>query len=60
MLYAGQRRNAANTVIQGVLADSSADANLTRRWDALLDGKWEHFMDRKFSLPLLRHPRYLM
>jgi hypothetical protein len=53
MLYAGQRRNAANTVIQGVLADSSADANLTRRWDALLDGKWEHFMDRKFSLPPL-------
>lgn len=47
MLYAGQRRNAANTVIQEVLAQSSADANLTRRWDALLDGKWKHFMDRK-------------
>ena len=47
MLYAGQRRNAANTVIQEVLAQSAADANLTRRWDALLDGKWKHFMDRK-------------
>ncbi|KAH6623234.1 glycoside hydrolase family 115 protein [Chaetomium tenue] len=46
MLYAGQRRNAANTVIQEVLAYSSADVNLTRRWDALLDGKWKHFMDQ--------------
>ncbi|KAK4034328.1 glycoside hydrolase [Parachaetomium inaequale] len=46
MLYAGQRRNAANKVIQEVLAHSAADANLTRRWDALLDGKWKHFMDQ--------------
>jgi hypothetical protein len=52
MLYAGQRRNAANTVIQEVLAHSSADVNLTRRWDALLDGKWKHFMDRKPLFPL--------
>ncbi|KAK4237527.1 glycoside hydrolase [Achaetomium macrosporum] len=46
MLYAGQKRNAANKVIQEVLAYSAADANLTRRWDALLDGKWKHFMDQ--------------
>ncbi|KAL2193891.1 glycoside hydrolase family 115 protein [Corynascus similis CBS 632.67] len=46
MLYAGQKRNAANKVIQEVLAHSAADANLTRRWDALLDGKWKHFMDQ--------------
>ncbi|KAL2117636.1 hypothetical protein VTJ04DRAFT_7296 [Mycothermus thermophilus] len=44
--YAGQRRNAANTVINEVLAHSAADANLTRTWDALLDGKWKHFMDQ--------------
>ncbi|KAK4102386.1 glycoside hydrolase family 115 protein [Parathielavia hyrcaniae] len=46
MFYAGQRRNTANKVIQELLAQSSADANLTRRWDALLDGKWKHFMDQ--------------
>ncbi|KAL2174825.1 glycoside hydrolase family 115 protein [Thermothelomyces heterothallicus CBS 202.75] len=46
MLYAGQKRNAANKAIQDVLAYSAADANLTRRWDALLDGKWKHFMDQ--------------
>lgn len=53
-LYAGQKRNAANAVIQEVLAYSAADANLTRRWNSLLDGKWNHFMDRKdpFSLVL--------
>ncbi|KAL2260100.1 hypothetical protein VTK26DRAFT_6004 [Humicola hyalothermophila] len=45
-LYAGQKRNAANRVINEVLALSSADANLTRSWDALLDGKWKHFMDQ--------------
>ena len=48
MFYAGQKRNAANRVIQEVLALSTADANLTRRWDALLDGKWKHFMDREY------------
>jgi hypothetical protein len=64
MFYAGQRRNAANKVIQEVLALSAADANLTRRWDALLDGKWKHFMDRKSRLmfvpvvtPQLTSPR---
>ncbi|KAJ4292856.1 hypothetical protein N0V88_005514 [Collariella sp. IMI 366227] len=46
MLYAGQRRNSANKVIQEVLDYSAADANLTHRWDALLDGKWKHFMDQ--------------
>ncbi|KAK4187492.1 hypothetical protein QBC35DRAFT_233302 [Podospora australis] len=45
-LYSGQKRNSANRVISEVLSLSSDDANLTRRWDALLDGKWEHFMDQ--------------
>jgi hypothetical protein len=59
MLYSGQKRNAANRVIQEVLAYSSADANLTRRWDAMLDGKWKHFMDRKSSLSFPSSPRGL-
>ncbi|KAK4653830.1 hypothetical protein QC762_511520 [Podospora pseudocomata] len=46
MFYSGQKRNAANKVISEVLSWSSEDANLTRRWDALLDGKWKHFMDQ--------------
>ncbi len=45
-LYAGQKRNSANDVINDVLALSQQDANLTMRWDALLGGKWKHFMDR--------------
>lgn len=46
-LYAGQKRNSANDVISDVLALSQQDANLTMRWDALLGGKWKHFMDRE-------------
>ncbi|KAK4159432.1 hypothetical protein QBC43DRAFT_381881 [Cladorrhinum sp. PSN259] len=45
-LYAGQKRNSANRVISDVLSYSTQDANLTRRWDSLLDGKWKHFMDQ--------------
>ena len=50
ILYAGQKRNSANDVINEVLAASDEDWQLTERWDALLDGKWKHFMDRKFLL----------
>ncbi|KAK3939987.1 hypothetical protein QBC46DRAFT_449891 [Diplogelasinospora grovesii] len=46
MLYAGQKRNAANDVINEVLSASNDDAALTARWDALLGGKWAHFMDQ--------------
>lgn len=45
-LYAGQKRNAANVEIQTLLDASSADANLTLRWNALLGGKWAHMMDQ--------------
>ncbi|KAL1869460.1 hypothetical protein VTK73DRAFT_3075 [Phialemonium thermophilum] len=45
--YAGQKRNAANDMINYVLAASADDANLTIRWNNLLDGKWNHMMDRK-------------
>ncbi len=55
-LYAGQKRNAANAAIRDVLRASEEDVNLTLTWDALLDGKWRHMMDRKlfflFSLSL--------
>lgn len=47
MLYAGQKRNAANDMIKYVLAASDEDSNLTVRWNKMLDGKWEHMMDRK-------------
>lgn len=43
-LYAGQKRNAANRVVQDVLAASADDARLTQRWNALLGGKWMHMM----------------
>lgn len=46
-LYAGQKRNSANEVIKSMLALSDDDANLTKRWNQMLDGKWEHMMDRK-------------
>src|SRR3569833_1408984 len=46
-LYAGQKRNSANDMISSVLQSSNDDANLTIRWDQMLDGKWKHMMDRK-------------
>ncbi|KAK3321852.1 hypothetical protein B0H66DRAFT_475250 [Apodospora peruviana] len=45
-LYSGQKRNSANAVINQVLAASDEDVKLTNRWDNLLGGKWEHFMDQ--------------
>ncbi|KAB5578761.1 hypothetical protein GE09DRAFT_560311 [Coniochaeta sp. 2T2.1] len=45
-LYAGQKRNAANDMINYVLSASNDDANLTVRWNNLLDGKWAHMMDQ--------------
>uniref|UniRef100_L7JPV2 Gylcosyl hydrolase 115 C-terminal domain-containing protein n=1 Tax=Pyricularia oryzae (strain P131) TaxID=1143193 RepID=L7JPV2_PYRO1 len=45
-LYAGQKRNSANEVIKSMLALSDDDANLTKRWNQMLDGKWEHMMDQ--------------
>ncbi|KAJ9132090.1 Glycoside hydrolase family 115 protein [Pleurostoma richardsiae] len=46
LLYAGQKRNSANDVINAVLNASTDDANLTSTWDRLLDGKWEHMLDQ--------------
>ncbi|KAI0880051.1 glycoside hydrolase family 115 protein [Annulohypoxylon maeteangense] len=46
MVYANQHRNAANEMISSVLASFDADAELTIRWDSLLDGKWKHMLDQ--------------
>lgn len=46
IMYAQQRRNSANDVINQVLSASNDDANLTIRWNSLLGGKWAHMMDQ--------------
>ncbi|KAI1105587.1 glycoside hydrolase family 115 protein [Jackrogersella minutella] len=46
MVYANQHRNSANDMISQVLASFDADAELTARWDSLLDGKWKHMVDQ--------------
>lgn len=57
LLYAGQKRNAANTKMMEVIELLAADSNLTDQWDEMLDGKWKHMLDRKSCLSqhLLRH-----
>jgi hypothetical protein len=50
LFYAGQKRNAANDMINYVLSASNDDANLTVRWNNMLGGKWNHMMDRTLSL----------
>ncbi|KAF4978218.1 hypothetical protein FZEAL_5379 [Fusarium zealandicum] len=45
-LYAGQKRNSANTVIRESVELMYDDSNLTQRWNELLDGKWVHLLDQ--------------
>ncbi|MBI2511052.1 MAG: glycosyl hydrolase 115 family protein [Opitutae bacterium] len=45
-LYAVQGRASTNTMAAKARELFSADAALTARWDALLDGKWRHMMDQ--------------
>ncbi|KAK2018493.1 immunoglobulin I-set domain-containing protein [Colletotrichum eremochloae] len=45
-LYAGQKRNLANDVIDESRGLLDADAELTNRWNELLDGKWVHMLDQ--------------
>ena len=56
-LYAGQKRNSANDMIDTVLRYSNDDVNLTVRWNQMLDGKWNHMMDRGLSLILSARSR---
>lgn len=46
-LYVEQKRNSANAVAQGVLASFQQDHVLTQRYHDLLDGKWNHMLDRE-------------
>lgn len=46
IMYAQQKRNSANDMINYVLSVSNDDANLTVRWNNLLGGKWAHMMDQ--------------
>ncbi|KKA28239.1 hypothetical protein TD95_002433 [Thielaviopsis punctulata] len=45
-LYAWQKRNSANDVVQESLELLAEDSALTDRWDGLRGGKWAHFMDQ--------------
>jgi peptidoglycan/xylan/chitin deacetylase (PgdA/CDA1 family) len=45
-LYATQGRASTNAFAARTRELFSADAALTARWDALLDGKWRHMMDQ--------------
>jgi Glycosyl hydrolase family 115/Gylcosyl hydrolase family 115 C-terminal domain len=45
-LYASQGRVSANSWGKKVKTLFDADVALTRQWDALNGGKWEHFMDQ--------------
>ena len=48
-LYALQKRNAANHLIDRARELLDADADLTGEWDDMLDGKWIHMLDRKLT-----------
>ena len=45
-LYASQGRASANSWAAKVKTLFDADAALTKQWDELNGGKWEHFMDQ--------------
>ncbi len=45
-LYASQGRTSANKQAQYVRELFARDAELTRRWDEMLEGKWRHMMDQ--------------
>jgi len=45
-LYATQGRASTNLLTARVRELFARDAALTRRWDAMLDGKWRHMMDQ--------------
>ncbi|MGC4074541.1 MAG: glycosyl hydrolase 115 family protein [Nibricoccus sp.] len=45
-LYAKQGRASTNVLAARARELFARDAQLTRRWDAMLDGKWRHMMDQ--------------
>lgn len=48
LIYAQQKRNAANDVAANALDLFKEDHVLTQRYHDLLDGKWNHMLDRKY------------
>jgi hypothetical protein len=51
--YVEQKRTSANDKAMEVLQAFKEDAKLTQRYHELLDGKWNHILDRKPSTGLL-------
>jgi hypothetical protein len=45
-IYSGQGRNSANVWFQRVLDGMKTDAKLTKEYNGLLNGKWNHMMDQ--------------
>ena len=45
-VYAQQWRTSTNNLAQQVMSAFNADANITKRYHNLLDGKWNHIMDQ--------------
>lgn len=56
-LYTAQKRNKANAVAQDVLGYFQRDHVLTQRYHELLDGKWNHMLDRRLPFRWVREPR---
>lgn len=52
--YAEQKRNSANTMATKVMDLFKQDHTLTKRYHDLLGGKWNHILDREFSLSRYR------
>lgn len=46
--YVAQKRTSANDMAMDVLKAFKEDATLTQRYHDLLDGKWNHMLDREF------------
>lgn len=49
--YAQQKRNSANTVARNVIELFKQDHALTQRYHDLLNGKWNHMLDRESMHP---------
>ncbi|KAL4949057.1 hypothetical protein BDW69DRAFT_198406 [Aspergillus filifer] len=44
--YANQRRNTANDIAFGILADAEDDVDLLEKYNTLLDGKWDGILSQ--------------
>jgi chemotaxis regulatin CheY-phosphate phosphatase CheZ len=53
--YVAQKRSSANDKATDVLDYFKQDAKLTQRYHELLDGKWNHILDREFRFSHCRN-----